>query len=330
MNFDDPDFLQSLRNALRNIPELNPRWQPRRGERDVEEFKLSELSEFVGGTDPEDYLEWERKIERMFDFKGLDDEKSCKYAILKLSRGASLWYEGLKARRARAGKGKITSWESLKSKLRKRYVPTTYRLTTYHKIVDLNQGRLSVLEYINEFENLALMGELEESEEMKMSRFLRGLNRNIANSVELPSYANFDALYNLCLKIEAQGKAKLTYGENSRTWRNEGGIKGGLSSRVVEPNPKTISTPEPSARTPALEETSLSKVRCFKCQGFGHYQNSCPNKQLIALREVVACRDELFEEEERLVDVLNFEEREEDEEYVESYTAPNYDCALVL
>ncbi|XP_074300179.1 uncharacterized protein LOC141631401 [Silene latifolia] len=195
----------------------------------------------------------------MFDFKGLDDEKSCKYAILKLSRGASLWYEGLKAKRAWAGKGKITSSESLKSKLRKRYVPTTYRLTTY-----------------------------------------------------------------------PQAKAKLSYGENGRTWRNEGGMKGASSSLVVEPTPKTISTSEPFARTPAPKETRLSKVRCFKCQGFGHYQNSCPKKRLIALREAVACRDELFDKEERLGDVFNFEEREEEEEYIESYTAPNYDCALVL
>ncbi|PNX87676.1 hypothetical protein L195_g043770, partial [Trifolium pratense] len=54
--------------------------------------------EFNGSADPEVYLEWERKIDRMFDFKDLDDEKRCKYAILKLSKSASLWYEGLKAR----------------------------------------------------------------------------------------------------------------------------------------------------------------------------------------------------------------------------------------
>ncbi|XP_074293077.1 uncharacterized protein LOC141619986 [Silene latifolia] len=179
MNFDDPNFLQSLKDALRNIPEFNTRWKPRRSERDGEEFKVSELPEFVGGADPEDYLEWERKIERF------------------------------KAKRAWAGKEKISSCESLKSKLRKRYLPATYRLRTYRKIAELTQGENGVSNYINEFENLALMGELEESEELKMSRFLRGLNRNITNSVELQSYADFDALCNLCLKVEAQGKAKL-------------------------------------------------------------------------------------------------------------------------
>ncbi|XP_074278018.1 uncharacterized protein LOC141601622 [Silene latifolia] len=224
----NPNLLQNLIEALQNLSELGVNGTPRRGEQSREEFKVSELPEFVGGTDPEDYLEWERKIERMFEFKDLDDEKCCKYAILRLSRGASLWYEGFKAKRARAGKEKISSWESLKRKLRKRYVPATYRLTTYRKIAELTQERSSVSDYINEFENLTLMGGIEESEALKM--------------------------------------------------------------------------------------------------------NACPNKSNIALREAIAVRDELYDEEERLGDVFNFEEREEEgnDRDIETYDAPNYDCALVL
>ena len=118
MDFDHPDFLDALREALRNIQEGGLRRPPFRGQpRAVEEFKVNELPEFGGGTDPEKYLEWERKIDRMFEFKDLEDEKRCKYAILRLSGGASLWFEGLKAKRTREGKEKISSWESLKRKL---------------------------------------------------------------------------------------------------------------------------------------------------------------------------------------------------------------------
>ncbi|XP_023745450.1 uncharacterized protein LOC111893620 [Lactuca sativa] len=159
MYFDYPEFLQNLREALRNIQEGGNRRQPRRGKhRVVEEFKVSELPEYVGGTDPEHYLEWEWKIERMFEFKEVDDEKSCKYAILKLSGGASLWFEGLKAKRTREGKEKICSWLSLKRKLRKRYVPSTHRIATYKKIADLRQGKMNVGEYIDEFEKFSFMG----------------------------------------------------------------------------------------------------------------------------------------------------------------------------
>ncbi|XP_074267334.1 uncharacterized protein LOC141590662 [Silene latifolia] len=321
--FDD-EFYEKLQDLLRN----RPTGSRSGGEPKHDEFKVSELPEFVGGTNPEDYLDWERKIDRLFDFKDLSDEKRCKYAILRLSKGASLWYEGLKASRSRAGKDKVSSWDSLKRKLRKRYVPATHKLSIYRKISDIMQEKLSVAEYIDEFEKLILMGELEENEEQKMSRFLRGLNRNIAMSVELYPYSDFDTLCNLCDKIEAQGKFKT--GSSSKEYSSPNNY-----SKHNFP-PKTTPTPNvnsPTKATPknaeSVKETSLSKVRCFKCQGFGHYQSSCPNKRVVTLREAVSYRDELAEEEERLGSVFNFDEAENEEEE-ERYEAPNFDTVLVL
>lgn len=49
-------------------------------------------------------------MERIFQFKGLDDEWSCKYAITRLRGEASFWYEGLKVKRAYEEKGNLSSW----------------------------------------------------------------------------------------------------------------------------------------------------------------------------------------------------------------------------
>ncbi|XP_074267014.1 uncharacterized protein LOC141590315 [Silene latifolia] len=296
---DDDTILAEVRDYLRNRP-TGPRSGPR--QKPVDEFKITKFPEFVGGTDPEDYLEWERKIDRLFDFKDLDDNKRCKYAILKLTRGASLWYENLKAQRARAGKEKLASWDTLKRKLRKRYVPATHRLTLYKKIADLLQGRMSVNEYIDEFEKLSLMGEIEENQEQKMARFFRGLNRNIASSIELYPYADFDTLCGLCLKLEAQGKNRYGASEVSRSsnWSKSDQSKSmasGSNSNTVMTAVNTPATTVAPKATPPPRETSLSRVRCFKCQGFGHLQNSCPNKRNITLIEAMAVRDELFEQE---------------------------------
>ena len=111
MNVDDPNFI----NALCGLQDAGERCRPKRGPlRVAEECKVNELPEFGGGADPEVYLDWERKIDEIFEFKELDDDKFCKYAILKLSGGASLWYKGLKSRRIREIKEKIISWETLK------------------------------------------------------------------------------------------------------------------------------------------------------------------------------------------------------------------------
>ena len=52
-------------------------------------------------------MDWERNIDQIFEFKELDDDKCYKNAVLKLSGGASLWYEGLKNKRTREGKEKF-------------------------------------------------------------------------------------------------------------------------------------------------------------------------------------------------------------------------------
>ncbi|XP_074321438.1 uncharacterized protein LOC141657945 [Silene latifolia] len=189
--FDEDNLVNRIREVLRTLPENAGRMQPRRVLQQ-DEFKITELPEFGGSTDPEDCLDWERKIERMFEFKEIDDEKRCKYAVLKLSRNASLWYENLKADRARGGKEKMNSWESLKRKLRKRYIPNNYRIDLFRKSAELMQGSMSIAEYITEFEKLAMLCEVDEIEEQKMARFCRGLNRSIAIVVDLQNYSSFD------------------------------------------------------------------------------------------------------------------------------------------
>ena len=51
-----------------------------------------EPPEFNGNLDPDEYLEWVQALERIFEAKGSDDEKSFKISSLKLIRYASLWF----------------------------------------------------------------------------------------------------------------------------------------------------------------------------------------------------------------------------------------------
>jgi len=76
------------------------------------------------------------------------------------------------------------------------------------KKADLKQGKLTVGKYIDEFEKLSLMGDIEEVEEQKMTHFIKGLNYNIANTVELYPYTSYEELCGLCVKVEAQVKSR--------------------------------------------------------------------------------------------------------------------------
>ena len=82
------------------------------------------------------YLDWVQALERIFELKDYNGEKSFLFAILKLKGYASLWYEDLKKTRAREVKSKIKTWFKLKK--HKRLLTPSYKQELYLKIPSLN------------------------------------------------------------------------------------------------------------------------------------------------------------------------------------------------
>jgi len=66
----------------------------------------------------------------------------------------------------------------------------------------ITQGSKTVEEYQKELEVAMIRGNVNEDEEVTLSRFLNGLNRNIANVVELQSYVELEELMHLAIKVE--------------------------------------------------------------------------------------------------------------------------------
>ena len=69
--------------------------------------------------------------------------------------------------------------------MRRRFVPSHYYKDLYQKLQSLTQGYKSVDDYHNEMEIAMIRANVEEDREATMARFLNGLNRDIANVVEL-------------------------------------------------------------------------------------------------------------------------------------------------
>ena len=114
------------------------------------------LDDFTGQVSPEDYLEWERQVEKIAEYKGFDDTQTFKIAYIRLTKNAGLWYEGLKAKCQRHGKPKIMTCSHLTRKMRDKYVPLDFDQQSYIKLTSLYQGTMSVREYISEFEKCTL------------------------------------------------------------------------------------------------------------------------------------------------------------------------------
>ncbi|XP_074292279.1 uncharacterized protein LOC141619159 [Silene latifolia] len=216
------------------------------------------------------------------EYKEYDDKKQFKVAILKLTKYASLWYKNLRKQRKKEGKDKIESWIKLKKHLMRRFLPRDYEQDNYLKLQSLEQGSISVTDYIKEFEKMSIVCDLEEKEELRVARFIKGLTPAIATKVEIQNYDGFSDVCRLALKFEKHDKARKPYayfkGQSSGT---------NSYSRPAPSKAKETPKEEPKDKGKGVAEPKGSSLRrCFKCQGYGHIANECPQKRALTAQEL--------------------------------------------
>ena len=165
------------------------------------DFKV-DVPKFEGKLHPEEFLDWLRTIERISQCKDIPEDKNVKLVVLRLRKYASVWWTNFCAKRVRERKTKIRTWEKLKSKLKARFLPSTYVQDFNSQLHHLNQDNLSVEEYTCQFEKLVIKCDLQELEEQTIIRYFGGVDRRYADIVDLPSYTSFDEACVLAHKIE--------------------------------------------------------------------------------------------------------------------------------
>lgn len=164
-----------------------------RGDDNFSGIKMK-VPSFQGKSDPEAYLEWEKKMELVFDCRHYSDIQKVKLAVVEFTDYAVIWWDQLVTSRRRTGERPIATWEEMKAVMRKRFVPSHYYRGLYQKLQSLTQGTRSVEDYYKEMEIAMIRADVEEDREATMARFLNGLNQEIANIVELQHYVEIEEM----------------------------------------------------------------------------------------------------------------------------------------
>ena len=208
----------------------NRRYGGRHRDRNREDNNLGNIKmkipSFQGNNDPEAYLEWERKVELVFDCHHYSENKKVKLAVIEFSDYAIVWWDQLVLNKRRNREPSVETWEEMKRVMRKRFVPTYYYRELYNKLQNLRQGNRGVEEYYKEMEVAMARANIEEDREATMARFLAGLNREIQNLVELRHYVELEDMVHMAIKIENQLKRRgssnthSTPGPSSSTWKS--------------------------------------------------------------------------------------------------------------
>ncbi|RYQ91036.1 hypothetical protein Ahy_B09g096907 [Arachis hypogaea] len=157
---------------------------------------------FKGRNNLEVYFEWERKVESFFATCILSEEKKVRLVQANFSDDARIWWTELGRSRRRYGKSPICSWEKMKKIMRRQFVPSSYHNEFFGRFCKLQQGSQSVMKYHKEFLYLMDKANIKRSPEVLMDRFLFGLRKELADTVQHYRYTTMDDLVKLAINWE--------------------------------------------------------------------------------------------------------------------------------
>ncbi|XP_070034832.1 uncharacterized protein [Nicotiana tomentosiformis] len=238
------------------------------------------MPSFKGTKDPDLYLDWERKVEAIFDCHHYSEGTDCKKDKL------------------------ITTWADIKKVMRKRFIPSHFQREIQQCLQTLKKGSMYMDKYFKAMDMAMIQANYMEEEEATMARFLNGLNKEIADVVELQQYVTIDELVDLSVKVDNQNKRKQTSSWKGRSntiskkpWPNQ---EMKSSSRPQEDKDKGKFENKEGGKTFNPKPfTPSSSIQCHKCKGMRHMMHGCPSRKKSFLEKMEDMRVKKVREKKR-------------------------------
>ncbi|KAK9122071.1 hypothetical protein Syun_019688 [Stephania yunnanensis] len=203
---DEPVRDSSIEGDDEYVEAPRRRYRPRAVEDDRRRWESgmkTEVPEFHGTLQPEEFLDWLASVEEVLEFKGVPEDKRVQLVATRFRNRAMAWWQQQKLMQNRNGKAKTTSWEKMKKHLRAEFLPYNFQRLMYQKLQNLRQEAKSVDDYTTEFYQLVARNELQETNDQLVARYIGGLRVQIQD-VNMFDPASLSAAHQRALLVEKQ------------------------------------------------------------------------------------------------------------------------------
>jgi hypothetical protein len=103
------------------------------------------------------------------------EEKKLKFACTKLKGHTIIWWDHVQEDRVRKGKEKIKTWSKIEKQLRDFFFPLDYAQTLFCRFQNLKQNLFTVEELTNDFYQLSIHVDHQETNEQLDARYVNCL-----------------------------------------------------------------------------------------------------------------------------------------------------------
>ncbi|KAK1666091.1 hypothetical protein QYE76_054250 [Lolium multiflorum] len=142
------------------------------------------MPKFQGEEDPEAYLSWVRKVDKIFHIHNYSNAKKVAMSSLEFEDYSSVWWDELNDKREANLLEPIETWEDMKEVMHTRFVPSHHKCDLFNKLTQLKQSFKSIEEHYKEMHMTMMSVNVDKREEQTMARFVNGLNIPVKRIVE--------------------------------------------------------------------------------------------------------------------------------------------------
>ena len=252
----------------------------------------NEVAEYYGKLNPIGFLDWIMSMEDYFDWYAMPENRKVRFMKGKLKGAAPLWWYNIENQLHRTDQPPIDTWDEMKLKMKEHFLPTDYEQLMYTKLFSLKQDTEFVAEYTEEFHELSIRNQVQESDAQLAARYKAGLRMNIQLQMIVAHTYTVDDVYQLALKIEEGLKFRASRRPNSQlgstffNWierkpliapslKTSTNANGGVNNQQTQ---NTVNKSGSKGQTPM--STGDRTPLCYKCGGHGYYAAVCPSKGL--------------------------------------------------
>ncbi|XP_030468431.1 uncharacterized protein LOC115687086 [Syzygium oleosum] len=249
---------RNVRRHEQNIRE--PEW-----EKEVKK----DIPEFSGNDSPEEIVDWLTLVNKVFEHRNIPEDRRVGIIAMRFRGKSIAWWRREKQTRQSVGKASITSWRKMEDKIRKYLLPKGYKRELYQRYQNLRQGTRTVDQYTNEFNELVIRNNIQDPEEMLVSKYLNGLQLHIQDALEVLDIWDLGDAHQRALKVE-----------RSRSRRQQSSI---MTNQPARSTPGTTKVAEATTQTASkfpnqpniLKQPTTSNIRCYTCGELGHRASNC-------------------------------------------------------